>query len=184
MNGTLRNAHVGLDLRRSLRCIDSPKVIRICYMGLSFFQGYPVLVAFKAKPKGQQTLFGAPTKPTQPHTCGFEVPRCSHTWGPMSNFENPSSRASDSQMAVGQNQWYHFGVGAPPILAYFSGDWDVHWCLTHGQMIPSPQNTTLCRVRSANLSSKINTGRISPRQYLRIAQSVSQKGESRFGVDR
>ena len=21
----------------------------------------------------------------------------------------------------------HFGVGAPPILAYFTGDWDVHW---------------------------------------------------------
>ena len=31
----------------------------------------------------------------------------------------------------------HFGVGAPPILVYFSGDWDVHWgdgLLTHGQM--------------------------------------------------
>ena len=23
--------------------------------------------------------------------------------------------------------WYHFGVGAAPILVYFSGDWDVHW---------------------------------------------------------
>ena len=31
------------------------------------------------------------------------------------------------QMALGQNQWYLFGVGAPPILVYFSGDWDVHW---------------------------------------------------------
>ena len=30
-------------------------------------------------------------------------------------------------MAVGQNQWYHFGVGAPPIVVYFSGDWDVRW---------------------------------------------------------
>ena len=33
-----------------------------------------------------------------------------------------------------QNQWYHFGIGAPPILIYFSGDWDVHWgygVLTH-----------------------------------------------------
>ena len=42
-----------------------------------------------------------------------------------------------SDMAVGQNQWYHFGVGAPPILAYFSGDWDVHWgyrILTHGHL--------------------------------------------------
>ena len=28
-------------------------------------------------------------------------------------------------MAVGQNQCYHVGVGAPPILVYFSGDWDV-----------------------------------------------------------
>ena len=38
-------------------------------------------------------------------------------------------------MAVGQNQWHHFGVGAPPILVYFSGDWDVRWgsgILTHG----------------------------------------------------
>ena len=38
------------------------------------------------------------------------------------------------QMAVGQNHWYHFGVGAPPIFVYFSGDWDVHWghgILTH-----------------------------------------------------
>ena len=28
-------------------------------------------------------------------------------------------------LAVGQNRWYHFGVGAPPILIYLSGDWDV-----------------------------------------------------------
>ena len=43
-------------------------------------------------------------------------------------------------MAVGQNQWYHFGVGAPPILVYFSWDWDVHWefgMLTHGQIAHS-----------------------------------------------
>ena len=26
-----------------------------------------------------------------------------------------------SHMAVGQNQWYHFGVGTPLILVYFSG---------------------------------------------------------------
>ena len=40
-------------------------------------------------------------------------------------------------MAVGQNQWYHFGVGAPPILVYSSGDLDIHWgygFLTHGHM--------------------------------------------------
>ena len=37
---------------------------------------------------------------------------------------------------MGQNQWCHFGVGAPPILIYLSWDWDVHWgygILTHGQ---------------------------------------------------
>ena len=31
----------------------------------------------------------------------------------------------------------HFGVGAPPILVYFSGDWVVHWgygVLTHGHI--------------------------------------------------
>ena len=45
-----------------------------------------------------------------------------------------------SHMAVGQNQWHHFGVGAPPILVYLSRDWDVHWgygLLTHGHMASS-----------------------------------------------
>ena len=32
-----------------------------------------------------------------------------------------------NNMAVGQNQWYHFGVGATLLLVYFSGDWDVQW---------------------------------------------------------
>ena len=33
--------------------------------------------------------------------------------------------------------WYHFGVGAPPKLVYFCGNWDVHWgygLLTHGHV--------------------------------------------------
>ena len=41
-------------------------------------------------------------------------------------------------MAAGQNQWYHSGVGAPPILVYFSRDW-VHWgygVLAHGHVSP------------------------------------------------
>ena len=36
-----------------------------------------------------------------------------------------------------QKQCYHFRIGAPLILVYFSGDWDVHWgygVLTHGHM--------------------------------------------------
>ena len=32
-------------------------------------------------------------------------------------------------MAVGQNQWYHFGVirCTTRFGTYFSGEWDVHW---------------------------------------------------------
>ena len=40
-------------------------------------------------------------------------------------------------VAVGQHQWYHVGVGAPPILVYFSGNWDVDWeygVLTHSHV--------------------------------------------------
>ena len=39
--------------------------------------------------------------------------------------------------AGGGFTWYHFGVGAPPILVDFSGNWDVHWgygLLTHGHI--------------------------------------------------
>ena len=54
-----------------------------------------------------------------------------------------SSCASlNANMAVGQNQWHHFLVGAPPILVYFSGDWDVHWgygLLTHGHIASTPE---------------------------------------------
>ena len=42
-----------------------------------------------------------------------------------------------SNMAMVQNQWYHFGIGAPPILVYFRRDWDAHrgyGVLTHGHM--------------------------------------------------
>ena len=31
------------------------------------------------------------------------------------------------RMAVDQNPWHSFGIGVPPSLVYFSGDWDVHW---------------------------------------------------------
>ena len=51
-------------------------------------------------------------------------------------------------MAVGQNQWYHFGIGAPPILVDFSGDWDVHCgygVLTHGRIASKPTTTTNIR---------------------------------------
>ena len=47
-------------------------------------------------------------------------------------------------LAVAQNQWYHFGVGAPPILEYFSGDSDVHrgyGLSTHGHFLLFPKDT-------------------------------------------
>ena len=41
-------------------------------------------------------------------------------------------------VAVGQNEWDHFEVGAPTILVNFSGDGDVHWghnILTYGYVL-------------------------------------------------
>ena len=32
-----------------------------------------------------------------------------------------------SHIAIVQNQRYHFEIGVPPIFAYVSRDWDVHW---------------------------------------------------------
>ena len=56
------------------------------------------------------------------------------TWVNKVAFGSPTGNMSRKGMAVGQN---HFGVGAPPILVHFSGDWDVHWghgLLAHGHM--------------------------------------------------
>ena len=47
-----------------------------------------------------------------------------------------------------------FGVGAPPILVYFSGDWAVHWgygLLTHGHMDLCCQ---LCNITIEDLLSQ------------------------------
>ena len=49
-------------------------------------------------------------------------------------------------MAMVQNQWYYSGIGAPPMLDYFSGDWDVHWGTGFSPMAkgcPSPVETLL-----------------------------------------
>ena len=48
--------------------------------------------------------------------------------GPLLSFGNCTTFAFTSRFHVGvcQNQWYHFGVGAPPMFVYFSGHWDVH----------------------------------------------------------
>ena len=48
---------------------------------------------------------------------------------PCSPNHLPKGFEDVTHLAVGQNRWYHFGVGAPPILVY-SGDWNVHWGAT------------------------------------------------------
>ena len=69
-------------------------------------------------------------------------------------------------MAVVQNQWYRFGVGPPPVLVYFSGDWDVHrgyGILTHGQIDSLP-----------SLASSPVAGPTSV--FWRVAQRVRKRG--------
>ena len=36
--------------------------------------------------------------------------------GPLRHMKSPAT-----EVAMVQNQWYHFGISAPPILVYFSG---------------------------------------------------------------
>ena len=57
-------------------------------------------------------------------------------------------------MALGQNQWYNFGAGAPPMLVYFGGDWDAHrgyGTLTHGHIEEYVIGTWLAKMPYANL---------------------------------
>ena len=54
------------------------------------------------------------------------------------SFSQGSSAFHIHNMAMVQNQWYHFGIGAPPIIVNFSGDWDAHWgygVLIHGHFV-------------------------------------------------
>ena len=60
------------------------------------------------------------------------------SWPTRRAFHSGALCLGISQLAVGQNQWYHFGVGAPPILepilvgiGMFTGG--AIWILTHGQ---------------------------------------------------
>ena len=87
-------------------------------------------------------------------------------------------------MAVGQNQWYHFGLGAPPILVYFSGDGDVHWgygVLTHGHIVQQalPEGP---EIESQQFSfESLPDGRFSQRSRgsLRIASAIEMnRGEA------
>ena len=53
----------------------------------------------------------------------------------------------------------HFGVGAPPILVDFSGDWDVHWgygFLTHGHLSVALFPAAAMRIGHGQLSELQN----------------------------
>ena len=61
-------------------------------------------------------------------------PRTRGKFGGSTNFETDKvakthffeDNIREGQHGCGSNPfWYHFGVGAPPSLVYFSGDWDV-----------------------------------------------------------
>ena len=79
---------------------------------------------------------------------------------------------------------FHFGVGAPPILVYFSGDWDVHrgyGILTHGhfplfshRITPSqPLNPTPSSFSTAALSLDFTKSAASLRREARHMQDAS-----------
>ena len=50
----------------------------------------------------------------------------SFNFGPTPKL-GPEFRQCESSGRGSKLMASHFGVGAPPILVYFSGDWDVHW---------------------------------------------------------
>ena len=51
---------------------------------------------------------------------------------------------ASTHLAVGQNQWYHFGAGAPPSLVYFSVDWDVQRALAQSESTSLTNMVFLC----------------------------------------
>ena len=79
--------------------------------------------------------------------------------------------------SVGQNQWHHFGVGAPSILVYFGGDWEWPYVETHPRFAkkalsarPSPSPLTRCP-RAARLAAGART-----LQYLKDRPPGGSKG--------
>ena len=80
-------------------------------------------------------------------------------------------------MAVGQHQWYHFGIGAPILI--YSGDWDVHWgitgVLTRSHLCPETdqKNPRLHRTPRLRPSSGPHGTRTSPRSVCAERQQES-----------
>ena len=73
--------------------------------------------------------FGVPFYPSLP--CGTRLQKPTHL------LSLTTSKATATHMAMVQNQWYHFGIGAAPILVYFM--WGLgcsYGGLTHGHITP------------------------------------------------
>ena len=84
--------------------------------------GSEVIISYSGHLRGESTT-EAPANPDR--QIGLSFP---------SRSPRPTALRSDAMAlnilalhGCGSNQWYHFGVGAPPILVYFSRDSDVHW---------------------------------------------------------
>ena len=97
--------------------------------------GGKCVVSFESKAKG----FPTSDPPSRTKICAAESkPRTAAVYPKPFSKWHISATISGWDcllLAVGQNQWHHFRVGAPPILFCFSGDWDVHWgygLLAHG----------------------------------------------------
>ena len=63
---------------------------------------------------------------------GFEFERDKRKWSSIMQHVGVVPHGCGSKPMVS-----HFGVGAPPTLVYFGGEWDVHWgygLLTHGHI--------------------------------------------------
>ena len=63
---------------------------------------------------------------------------------------------------MGQNQWYHFGGGAPPILEPIlvgMGNWGTIWILTHGHIASTgPTRRSLPFFPSLSLQARERSG--------------------------
>ena len=56
-----------------------------------------------------------------PHRNGWQAHGLQEAMSPEYPYERKQRPVcKEGDMAVGQNQWYHFGIGAPPIVVCFS----------------------------------------------------------------
>ena len=53
---------------------------------------------------------------------------------------------------MGQNRWYHFGVGEFKLSSILGGDWDVHW--GYDSFDPWPESPRCCRERPPRPGSR------------------------------